>query len=141
MSALEIVKNCQNALNSASAFRFVLINFANSDMVGHTGNYDATKIAVETVDKCVGSIVSKVDSLGGVTLITADHGNAEELLKSDGTIDTEHSNNPVPFMVVGKEFIGDSQQLQTGILADVAPTVLKILGLPKPQEMTGRSLV
>ncbi|MBI4029450.1 MAG: 2,3-bisphosphoglycerate-independent phosphoglycerate mutase [Candidatus Blackburnbacteria bacterium] len=141
MSALEIFKNFQNALISTSSFKFVLINFANPDMVGHTGNYTATKIAVETVDTCVGSIVSTVDSHGGVTLITADHGNAEELLKSDGTIDTEHSNNPVPFIVVGKEFGGNSQQLQTGILADVAPTVLKLLGLPKPQEMTGRSLI
>ncbi len=141
MSALEIVKNFQNALAPPNNFKFVLINFANPDMVGHTGNYEATKSAVETVDTCVGNIVSRVSNLGGVTIITADHGNAEELLKSDGTIDTEHSNNPVPLIIAGKEFMGDFQQLQTGILADVAPTILKILGLPKPQEMTGRSLI
>lgn len=141
MSADETVKNFLNTATSENDFRFVLINFANPDMVGHTGNYEATKKAVETVDKCVAEIVGRVDSLGGTTLITADHGNAEELLKPDGTVDTEHSLNPVPLIIVGKNFVGNSQQLQRGILADVAPTVLKLLGIIKPQEMTGRSLI
>jgi 2,3-bisphosphoglycerate-independent phosphoglycerate mutase len=79
--------------------------------------------------------------LGGATLITADHGNAEEVLTKDGQIDTEHSSNPVPFIVVGREFLGSSETLQTGILADVAPTVLKLLGISQPQEMTGRALI
>lgn len=141
MSAQEIVKSFLKFINSDNAFKFVLINFANPDMVGHTGNYAATKIALETVDKCVGEIVKRVDSLGGATIITADHGNAEELLKLDGTIDTEHSTNPVPFIVITREFLGKSNQLQTGILADVSPTVLKLLGIGKPTEMTGHSLI
>lgn len=141
MSAEETVKNFTELVTPSSGYKFVLINFANPDMVGHTGNAEAVIQACETVDSCVGRIVQRVDSLGGVTLITADHGNAEEVLTKDGQIDTEHSSNPVPFIVVGKEFVGNSDTLQTGILADVAPTVLKLLGISQPQEMTGRSLI
>lgn len=120
---------------------FALINFANPDMVGHTGSIDATKVACGVVDECVGKIVKKVDSLGGATIITADHGNAEQLLNADGSPNTEHTVNPVPFILVGKEFLGKSETLQSGILADVAPTILKLLGIPQPSEMTGRVLI
>lgn len=141
MSATQLVESFNHFVTRENDFRFVLINFANPDMVGHTGNHKSTQIALETVDRCVGEIVRKVDSMGGATIITADHGNAEELLRPDGTIDTEHSKNPVPVIVVHKEFSGNPEQLQTGILADVAPTVLKLLGISKPQAMTGHSLV
>lgn len=122
-------------------YSFVLINFANPDMVGHTGSIEAAKVACGVVDECVGKIVKKVDSLGGATIITADHGNAEQLLNADGSPNTEHTVNPVPFILVGKEFLGRPDTLQSGILADVAPTILKLLGLPQPSEMSGRPLV
>lgn len=122
-------------------YSFVVINFANADMVAHTGNLEATKIACSVIDECVGRIVNKVNSLGGVTLITADHGNAEQLIKADGTKSTEHSTNPVPFLVVGQEFLGKSQMLPSGILADVSPTILKLLGISQPSEMSGRALI
>ncbi|MEK7521757.1 MAG: 2,3-bisphosphoglycerate-independent phosphoglycerate mutase [Patescibacteria group bacterium] len=141
MSAKQITQNFINSTKGGRNFHFVLINFANPDMVGHTGNIDATRRAVETVDSCVGEIAKNVQTLGGVVLVTADHGNAEELLKNDGTIDTEHSTNPVPFIIVGNDFRGKSVTLQSGILADVAPTILKLMGITIPQEMTGRPLI
>jgi len=141
MAAVEITNTCLELLKENRNYRFVLINFANPDMVGHTGNLAATKSACETVDECVGKIVKLVQNLGGVVLITADHGNAEELLKRDGSIDTEHSINPVPFILVGKEYLGQGNQLQSGVLADVAPTILKIMGFAIPTEMTGRPLI
>ncbi len=141
MSAKLITENFTNALKNGRNFQFVLINFANPDMVGHTGNIEATKIAVQTVDECLGKIVKQVLAKNGVVLITADHGNAEELLKPDGSVDTEHSHNPVPFIVVGEEFAGNGEQIPSGILADVAPTVLKIMGIAIPNEMTGRPLI
>lgn len=122
-------------------YSFVLVNFANVDMVGHTGNMEATKKACGAVDECLGQIVKKVDSLGGVTLITADHGNAEQMVESNDIPHTEHTTNPVPFIVIGKEFLGKGEILERGTLADVAPTTLKLLGVSQPQEMTGRSLL
>lgn len=142
MSAEEITQVLLDSLgdNNSGNYSFVLINFANSDMVGHTGDIEAAKKACEAVDKCLGQIVQKVDILGGTTIITADHGNAEEMLMQ-GRIHTEHTINPVPFIIVGKEFLGKSETLQSGILADIAPTVLKLLGIPKPSQMTGRALI
>lgn len=143
MSAREITKTfCQTVgHNNSGNYSFVLINFANPDMVGHTGDLQATKIAISTVDECVGKIVETVNQLDGITIITADHGNAEELLTPDGKTDTEHNNNPVPFLIVGKRFIGNPRTLQSGILADVAPTILKLLEIKQPSEMTGQSLI
>lgn len=127
---------------SPTAYGFTLVNFANPDMVGHTGNIEATIKACSVVDACVGEIVRIVESLGGVVMLTADHGNAEELLNLiSGEVNTEHSTNPVPFIVIGKQFLGDSRTLQTGILADVAPTILYLLGIDKPESMTGRNLL
>lgn len=140
MSARFIVDAFKKTI-ATEAYAFVLINFANPDMVGHTGNLEATKAACSTVDECVGEIVKALEGLGAVAIITADHGNAEELLTTAGMIETEHSSNPVPFFIVGKPYLGNSQFLQPGILADVAPTILKIMDIEKPSEMTGRPLI
>jgi 2,3-bisphosphoglycerate-independent phosphoglycerate mutase len=117
--------------------RFGIINFANADMVGHTGSIPAAVAACEAVDACLGDVVRTVLESGGVCVVTADHGNADEMLEDDGSPDTAHSLNPVPFVVtaVGAELDGE------GILADVAPTILALLGIEQPAAMTGRSLV
>ena len=116
---------------------FGIINFANPDMVGHTGVIEAAVKAVETVDECLGRVVEAVHGTGGACIVTADHGNADEMLEEDGSPDTAHSLNPVPFLVTleGARLDGE------GILADVAPTALALLGIEQPEEMTGRSLL
>lgn len=132
----------------------IIANFANADMVGHTGNLGATIKAIETIDSCVGRIVTAALAKDGVVLITADHGNAEEVLNlQTHDIDKEHSTNPVPFWIVGKQFEGKpsiagdvpngdlSLMPPCGMLADVAPTMLAILGIPQPPEMTGTPLL
>ena len=117
--------------------RFGVINFANPDMVGHTGSIPAAVRAVETVDACLGDVVRTVTGAGGVLVVTADHGNADEMLEEDGSPDTAHSLNPVPLVVTSTEVsLG-----RDGILADVAPTVLELLGIDQPAAMTGRSLL
>ncbi|MBI2268368.1 MAG: 2,3-bisphosphoglycerate-independent phosphoglycerate mutase [Candidatus Blackburnbacteria bacterium] len=143
MSARSVTHTLLDALanNNAGEYSLVVVNFANADMVGHTGNIEAARVACSTVDECVGQIVRKVNMLGGATVITADHGNAEEMKNSEGKMETEHSRNPVPLIVTGNSFLGNSENLPTGILADVAPTILKLLGLPQPTEMSGRSLL
>jgi 2,3-bisphosphoglycerate-independent phosphoglycerate mutase len=116
---------------------FAIINFANPDMVGHTGVIPAAVEAVETVDECLGRVVEAVHASGGACVITADHGNADHMLEDDGSVNTAHSLNPVPFIVTA-----DGARLQgEGILADVAPTVLELLGVDQPPQMTGRSLL
>jgi 2,3-bisphosphoglycerate-independent phosphoglycerate mutase len=117
--------------------RFGIINFANADMVGHTGSIPAAVKAVETVDACLGDVVRAVGDAGGVCIVTADHGNADEMLEEDGSPDTAHSLNPVPFIVTSHDVTVEGE----GILADVAPTVLALLGIDQPADMTGRSLV
>jgi 2,3-bisphosphoglycerate-independent phosphoglycerate mutase len=119
-------------------FRFGIINFANPDMVGHTGVIPAAVKAVETVDACLGDVVRVVQESGGGLLITADHGNADEMLEEDGSPDTAHSLNPVPVIVT---IDGASLDRDGGVLADVAPTLLQMLGMEQPSEMTGRSLL
>jgi 2,3-bisphosphoglycerate-independent phosphoglycerate mutase len=118
-------------------FAFAIINFANADMVGHTGVIDAAVTAVETVDECRGRIVEAVHGKGGACIVTADHGNADEMLEEDGSPDTAHSLNPVPFVVTAGAAALDGE----GILADVAPTALALLGIEQPAEMTGRALL
>ncbi len=118
-------------------YRFGIINFANPDMVGHTGDIPAAIAAVETVDECLGQVVETVERSGGVGVVTADHGNADHMLEPDGSPNTAHSLNPVPF-VVTMDGIG---LREGGILADVAPTVLDLLGIEQPPAMTGRSLI
>jgi 2,3-bisphosphoglycerate-independent phosphoglycerate mutase len=119
--------------------RFGIVNFANADMVGHTGVIPAAVRAVETVDECLGQVVSAVRESGGVCVVTADHGNADHMLEPDSSPNTAHSLNPVPLIVTVP---GDvSLRADDGILADVAPTVLDLLGVPQPDAMTGRSLI
>ncbi len=115
----------------------IILNYANCDMVGHTGVFDAAKAAVEAVDTCVGKTVAATLEMGGVALITADHGNADKMYEPDGSPFTAHTTFPVPFCVVGK----DCELRDGGRLADIAPTMLEILGLPQPEEMTGVSLI
>jgi 2,3-bisphosphoglycerate-independent phosphoglycerate mutase len=117
---------------------FAIINFANADMVGHTGVIEAAVAAIETVDACLGEVVAAVRERGGVCVITADHGNADHMLEPDGSPNTAHSLNPVPLIVT---MHGMDLDQQGGILADVAPTVLELLGIAQPRAMTGRTLL
>jgi 2,3-bisphosphoglycerate-independent phosphoglycerate mutase len=136
MSALEVAGRFEGAI--ADGYRFAIVNFANPDMVGHSGSIPAAVAAVETVDACLGRVVDATEAAGGVSLVTADHGNAEKLLEDDGVSPhTAHTTNPVPvFLTV--EGIGLRAD---GELSDLAPTVLELLGLPRPEVMSGRSLV
>jgi 2,3-bisphosphoglycerate-independent phosphoglycerate mutase len=118
--------------------RFGIINFANADMVGHTGVIQAAVQAIETVDECLGEVAAAVHERGGVCVVTADHGNADHMLEPDGSPNTQHSLNPVPLIVTST---GVSLRREGGILADVAPTVLQALGIEQPEQMTGRSLI
>jgi 2,3-bisphosphoglycerate-independent phosphoglycerate mutase len=122
---------------AADGYRFGIINFANPDMVGHTGAIQAAVAAVETVDACLAEVVGEVHRSGGVCIVTADHGNADNMLEPDGSANTAHSTNPVPFVVT----VGGVGLEEGGILADVAPTALALLGVDQPPEMTGRSLL
>jgi 2,3-bisphosphoglycerate-independent phosphoglycerate mutase len=117
--------------------RFAIINFANADMVGHTGVIPAAVLAVEAADECLGRVVGAVQQSGGVCIVTADHGNAEEMLTADGLPQTAHSLNAVPLIVTSH----DVQCAPEGILADVAPTALELLGIPQPEQMKGKSLL
>jgi 2,3-bisphosphoglycerate-independent phosphoglycerate mutase len=119
-------------------FRFGIINFANADMVGHTGVIAAAVRAIETVDECLGEVVTAVHESGGACLVTADHGNADHMLEPDGSPNTAHSMNPVPVIVTSPTV---SLRESGGILADVAPTTLELLGIAQPAAMTGHSLI
>ena len=124
---------------SESPYDLVVLNFANADMVGHTGVLPATIKALEVVDACVGRIVERVKELGGITLVTADHGNAEQMIDEDGGPLTAHTLNPVHLILVDDR--RRTARLEDGIFADVAPTMLDLLGLKPPREMTGRNLL
>ncbi|HEY2202404.1 MAG TPA: alkaline phosphatase family protein, partial [Solirubrobacteraceae bacterium] len=117
---------------------FGIVNFANADMVGHTGVIEAAVRAVETVDECLEEVITAVHETGGACLVTADHGNADHMLEPDGSPNTAHSLNPVPLIVTVP---GVRLRDQDGILADVAPTVLDLLGMAQPAAMTGRTLL
>ncbi len=138
MSAREAADGFVKAWISDGNYQFAVINFANPDMVGHTGVIPAAVKAVETVDACLGGVVAAVQATGGVCVVTADHGNADEMLEPDGSPDTAHSLNPVPCIVTDE---GATLDPEGGVLADVAPTVLELLGMQQPAEMTGRSLL
>jgi 2,3-bisphosphoglycerate-independent phosphoglycerate mutase len=137
MSAREAAAAFAGAWNEGG-FRFGVINFANADMVGHTGVISAAVTAIETVDECLALIVEAVRARGGVCVVTADHGNADHMIEPDGSPNTAHSLNPVPLIVTAP---GLDLRAQGGILADVAPTVLDLLAIPQPAPMTGRSLI
>ncbi len=136
MSAYEVSDKMVEALKSGK-FDVVILNFANCDMVGHTGIYEAAVAAVEAVDKCVGDVCDTVKEMGGIVLLTADHGNADRMLDTDGSPFTAHTTNPVPFVVIGK----DCTLREGGKLADIAPTMLGLLGLDKPEDMSGESII
>ena len=135
MSAGEITKEAVRRIRSGQ-YDVVILNFANCDMVGHTGVYDAAVRAVETVDTCVGQVVNATTQMGGVALITADHGNAERMLDENGEPFTAHTTSPVPFCIVGADV-----HLRDGRLADIAPTMLDLMGLNQPEEMDGSTLI
>ncbi|KXK08148.1 MAG: 2,3-bisphosphoglycerate-independent phosphoglycerate mutase [Microgenomates bacterium OLB22] len=141
MSAPGITKAIVQALYKQH-YRFILTNFANADMVGHTGNISAAKAAIKTLDICLSHIIPAALKLNYLVLITADHGNAEEMIdKSTGEVRTEHTDNPVPLLVIAQELQGHPVTLQGGILADIAPTILSAMEISKPYEMTGRNLL
>ena len=135
MSAAKVSARCAEEITSGK-YDVVICNLANCDMVGHTGVKSAAIQAVETVDRCVGQIVSAVKEAGGIVLITADHGNADCMAKPDGSPHTAHTTNLVPLIVVGADV-----QLKEGRLCDLCPTMLDLMGLAKPVEMTGESLI
>ncbi|MBR5524934.1 MAG: 2,3-bisphosphoglycerate-independent phosphoglycerate mutase [Clostridia bacterium] len=136
MSAYEVCDAVVEQIN-AGKYDVIILNYANCDMVGHTGIFDAAKAAVEAVDTCVGKTVAATLAMGGTAIITADHGNADKMYEPDGSPFTAHTTFPVPFCVVGKE----CALREGGRLADIVPTMLQILGLEQPAEMTGVSLI
>ena len=136
MSARVVTLKVVEAIQS-KRYDLIVLNYANCDMVGHTGNFDATVKAVEAVDLYVGRVVDVIKNIGGVMILTADHGNAEQMCEDCDVAHTAHTNNPVPLSIISQEVY----RLQDGILADVAPTILDLLGVEQPVEMTGRSLV
>lgn len=150
MSVFKVVKRFEKLLKRGK-YHFFVLNFANPDMVAHSGSLPATIKAVEATDKAIGKLVEAVKAEGGTVVLTSDHGNAEELLSfpstsffvtsSVGSINTEHSNNLVPIFIVGNALEGKAITLPKGDLTDVAPTILSIMGLPRPEAMTGRDLL
>jgi len=136
MSAPEVTDELLARLDTGE-FDFVVVNYANADMVGHSGVLGAAIAAVEAVDACLGRVVSRVLALRGACLITADHGNSDHMIDADGGPNTAHSTNPVPFVAT----VTGAEVRRGGVLADIAPTVLDLLGVPTPAEMTGRDLL
>ncbi len=139
MSAPEVTERVLKELDSGE-YDVMILNFANCDMVGHTGVIPAAVKAVHTVDECVKKVVDKILSMGGSALLTADHGNADRMLADDGSPFTAHTTNPVPVVLISEEYKHATLR-KDGILADLAPTLLQLMGLPVPAEMTGRSLI
>ena len=135
MSAPAITEEAIRRIESGK-YDVIILNFANCDMVGHTGVFEAAVEAVETVDTCVARVVNATTDLGGVALITADHGNADQMLDENGQPFTAHTTNPVPFCIVGA-----AVRLRDGRLADIAPTMLDLMGLNQPEEMDGKTLI
>ena len=133
MSAYEIVNKIIPEIESKSA-DFICLNFANPDMVGHTGNFNAAVNACETVDECMGKVVDKCIDNDYSIIIIADHGNSDVMINNDGSANTAHTTNPVPIIIVDKEI----ENVDDGILADIAPTILNILNIEKPKLMTGK---
>jgi 2,3-bisphosphoglycerate-independent phosphoglycerate mutase len=137
MSAYEVTESTLKKIEDDS-YDIIILNFANCDMVGHTGVFKAAQKAVEVVDECMGRIVEAIRRAGGVSLVTADHGNAEKMLADDGGPFTAHTSFPVPLILVDDDFKGELRN--DGILADIAPTMLDYLHLPQPSAMTGKNL-
>jgi len=153
MSAPQILAQLKKEIAS-DEYDFILVNFANADMVGHTGDMEATVAGITYLDKALGELAQIITARGGAMLVTADHGNAEEMFNMQtGSITKEHSTNPVPLLIIHKKLEGQklskadisgtdlSILKPQGILADVAPTILHMMNIKKPPEMTGRSLL
>lgn len=141
MSSRELTQTLIDRIQT-NLYDFIVINYANPDMVAHTGNLEAAKAAVAVTDENIRRLTDVVSAVGGSTLITADHGNIEEMINLEtGGIDTEHSINPVLFLLVSPTFLGKNLQLPQGILADVAPTICTLMHLPQPSSMSGHSLI
>lgn len=138
MSALQVTEEVLTRIRS-DKYHFIVLNFANMDMVGHSGNLEAAIKACETVDQCLKKIVDEAWNHSGTAIITADHGNAEQMLAGNGKIHTAHTQNPVPLILVDDTRKGI--RLREGILADIAPTLLELMGIPQPSQMTGQSLL
>lgn len=137
MSANEVCDKVCEAIESGK-YDVIILNFANCDMVGHTGVFEAAVKAVETVDTCVGAVEDSTLKMGGIMLLTADHGNADKMLEDDGSSPfTAHTTNPVPFAVIGKE----CTLREGGRLCDISPTIIKLLGEEQPAEMDGISII
>ena len=137
MSAIEVTDKVVEAIES-NKYNSIILNYANPDMVGHTGNLEAAIKAIETIDSCVGRVINAIEKVKGVLLITADHGNSEQMIDyKTGEPHTAHTTNPVPLILYGMEGV----TLKTGKLADLAPTMLDIMNLEKPEEMTGESII
>ena len=136
MSAIEVTDKVVEAIESKK-YDTIILNYANPDMVGHTGILEAAVKAIETIDECVQRVVEAIEKTEGVMLITADHGNSEQMIDySTGEPHTAHTTNVVPLVLVGKQ-----AKLKEGRLADLVPTMLKLMGIEKPAEMTGESLI
>ncbi len=139
MSAYEVTDKVLEELDTGK-YDVVILNYANCDMVGHTGVFDAAVKAVKAVDECVKKVVDKILALGGNAILTADHGNADKMLEEDGSPFTAHTTNTVPLVVIGKEFVG-KELYSDGKLCDIAPTLLDMMNIEIPAEMTGKSLI
>ena len=137
MSAYEVKDKLVEAIKEYK-YDFIVVNFANGDIVGHTGIYEAIEKAVKAVDECVKDVVTAASATGYETIIIADHGNADNAVNADGTPNTAHSLNPVPFIYVTEN---KNAKVADGVLADVAHSLLHILGLEQPAEMTGKDLI
>jgi len=137
MSAFEVKDKLVEAIQSEK-FDFIVVNFANGDMVGHTGVYSAIETAVKAVDACVKDVIEAAKTAGYEAIIIADHGNADNAVNTDGSVNTAHSLNPVPFIYVTEN---KDAKVEDGVLADVAPSILHIMGLPQPAEMNGKNLI
>ena len=140
MSAREITTKLIQNLNEERP-DFVCLNYANADMVGHTGDFSAAIKAAETVDECVARLNDKALELGYYLIIIADHGNSDYMINEDGSPNTAHTTNPVPVIIVGEGLKGTNKNVNNGVLADVAPTILHLMGIKQPKEMTGTTLI
>ena len=138
MSAYEVTEKVLEAINSKK-YNCIILNYANPDMVGHTGNLPAAIKAIETIDECVGKVVGAINAQKANLLITADHGNAEQMIDyKTGEPHTAHTTNLVPLILISEK---ENVKLKEGKLADLAPTILDLMGIEKPEEMTGESLI
>ena len=137
MSAYEVTEAVLKEI-AADKFDAIILNYANCDMVGHTGIFDAAVKAVEAVDDCIGQVTEAILAKGGKVIITADHGNADKMMEDDGSPFTAHTTNPVPAIIVGS----DCKKVRSGgVLADLAPTILQLMCIPQPKEMSGKTLI